>query len=61
MSSILNLGPLLIISLLETINAFDFTSTSFILIVPCYVLLYLLTIPSNLSIFTFFETEVMYS
>ena len=39
---------------------FDFTSTGFILIVLWYVLLYLLTMSSNLSIYTFFETEVMY-
>ena len=39
---------------------FNFPSTGFILIVLWYVLLYLLTISSNLSIYRFFETEVKY-
>ena len=55
MSPILNLGPLSLLYLL-----FDFTSTSFILIVLWYVLLYLLTISSNLRIYTFFYIEVTY-
>ena len=48
-SRILNLG-FLSISLLESIFMFYFTSTGFILIVLCYVLLYLLTISYNSSI-----------
>ena len=48
---ILNLGPLLWISLLEPIYEFDFTSISFILIVLWYISFHLLTIPSNLYIF----------
>ena len=54
-SPILNLGSLLLISLLEAIYVLDFTSTGFILIVLWYELLYLLTISSNLSIYTFFD------
>ena len=38
----------------------DLASTSFILIVLWYVLLYLLIILSNLSIYIFFDIEVMY-
>ena len=38
----------------------DFTSTGLILIVPWYVLLYLLTISPNLPMYTFFEIEVIY-
>ena len=56
----LNLGSLLLISLLESIYLFDLTSTCFILVVLRYVLLYLLIVSSNLSICTYFETEVMY-
>ena len=51
---------LLSISLLQLIYAFDFTSTGFILFALWYVLLYLLIISYNLSIYTFFGTEVMY-
>ena len=40
-------------SLLESKNVFDLISTGFILIVLWYVLLYLLTISSNLSIYIF--------
>ena len=51
-SPILNLGPLLFISLSDSIYLFDFTSTGFILIVLWYVILYLLTLTilSSLSI-----------
>ena len=38
----------------------DFTSTGVILMVLWYVLLYLLTMSSNLSIYTFFDIEAMY-
>ena len=37
----------------------DFTLTGFILIALYYVLLYLFTISSNSSIYTFLDTEVM--
>ena len=59
-SLILKLGPLLLVSLVESIYVFDFTSAGFILIVLWYVLLYLSNISSHLSIYTFFEIEVMY-
>ena len=51
-SPILNLAPLLFISLSDSIYLFDFTSTGFILIVLWYVILYLLTLTilSSLSI-----------
>ena len=52
-SPILNWGSLSLISLLEPIYVFFFTSTSFILILLWYLLLYLLTASSNLSIYTF--------
>ena len=55
-SPILNLGSLSLISLIQRIYVFDFTSTGLILIVLWYVLLYLLTISSNLSIYELFET-----
>ena len=55
----LNLGPLFLISLLESKYEFDFTSVDFILIVLWYVLLYLFATSSNLSVYTFFETEVV--
>ena len=58
-SRILNLG-FLSISLLESIFMFYFTSTGFILIVLCYVLLYLLTKSSNLSIIKFFELTLCF-
>ena len=59
-SPILNLGYLSLNFLLESVYVLDFTLTGFILIVLCYVLLYLFTISSNLSIYTFFETEGTY-
>ena len=59
-STILNLGSLSLISLLESIYVFDFTSTGFILIALWYFLLYLLTISANLSIYTFYDIEVIY-
>ena len=59
-SLILKLGSLLLVSLVESIYVFDFTSAGFILIVLWYVLLYLSNISSHLSIYTFFEIEVMY-
>ena len=49
-ATILNLGSLLLIFLLEWTYVFDFISTGFILTVLWYVLLYLLIISSNLSI-----------
>ena len=49
-ATILNLGSLLLIFLLEWIYVFDFISTGFILTVLWYVLLYLLIISSNISI-----------
>ena len=59
-SSILNLGSWYIIYLLDSIYVLGFTSTGFILIVLWYVLLYLLTISSNLWIYTFFDIQVIY-
>ena len=56
-SPILNLGSLSLISLIQRIYVFDFTSTGLILIVLWYVLLYLLTISSNLSLYKLFETR----
>ena len=50
--------PSLLLSLLKSVYTFTFTSKSFILIVLGYVLLYLLTMSSNLSIYTFFDFEV---
>ena len=47
-------------SLLESIYVLGFTSTGFALIVLWYALLYVLTISSNLSIYTFLDTEVIY-
>ena len=55
--TILNFGSSSLISLLESIYVLDFTSTDFFLIILSYVLLCLLTISSNLSIYTFFDTE----
>ena len=48
-----------LIYLLELIYVFDFTSTGFILIVLWYVLLHLVTISFNLSIYTFFGIQFM--
>ena len=59
-SAILNLGFLLLVSLLDSIYVFDFTSTGFILIVLWYALLYLLTVSFNLSIYSFFDIIAMY-
>ena len=59
-SLISKLGSLLLVSLVESIYVFDFKSTGFILIVQWYVLLYLSNISSHLSIYTFFEIEVIY-
>ena len=57
----LNLGSSLsLISLLELISVFHFTSTGFILIVLFYELSYLFTMLSNLSMYAFFSVEVMY-
>ena len=53
-SPILNLGSLSLISLLESIYMLGFHSSSFILIALRYVLLGLLIISSNLSIYTLF-------
>ena len=57
---ILNLEYSSLIYFLELIYVFDFTSTSFILSAFWHELLYLLTTPSNLSIYTFFDIEVIY-
>ena len=54
LSLILNLGSSQLISLLESIYVLDFMSTGFILIALWYISLYLLTISSNLPIYTFF-------
>ena len=56
----LNSGSLSLISWLEPIHELGFIWTRFILIILWYVLLYLLTISTNLSIYTFFDIEVMY-
>ena len=50
LSPILTFGFLSLMYLLESIYVFDFTSAGFILVALWYVLLYLLTISSNLSI-----------
>ena len=60
LSQILSLRFLLLTFLLESINVFDLRSSGVALDVVWYVLLCLLTISSNLSIYTFFETEVIY-
>ena len=49
-----DVGYFSLISLLESIYVLDFTSAGFILIVLWYVLLYLWTRSSNLSIYAFF-------
>ena len=56
-SPILNLGSLLLIFLLDSIYVLVLFFT---LIVPWYTLLYSLTISSYLSIYTFFDNEVIY-
>ena len=55
----LNLGSLSLLSLIESIYVLSLTSTGFILIVLWYILLYSFTISSNLSIYTFFDTDVL--
>ena len=50
----LNLGFLSLFYFIKSIYVIYFTSTSFILILIWYLLLYLLTTSSNLPIFTFF-------
>ena len=59
-SPILNLGSLSLISLLELIYVFRFTSPGFIFIVLWSVLFYLFTITYNLWIYTFFDIKVIY-
>ena len=54
----LNLGFSLSFYLLKLIYVLEFTSACFILTILWYVLLYLFSILSNLSIYTFFEIEV---
>ena len=56
----LSLNPLLEWNSTESIHELSLTSTGFILIVLWYVLFYSFIISSNLSIYTFFDTEVMY-
>ena len=58
-SPILYLGSSFIIYFLDSIYVLGFTSTGFVLIVLWYVLLYLLTISSNLWIYTFFDLIIM--
>ena len=41
----------------KSIYVFEYISTSFILIILCYMLLYLLTVSFNLSIYTFLDIE----
>ena len=52
-SPTLNIEPSLLFFLFKSIYMFGFTSTGFVLIVLWYVLLYLLIISSNLSIYLF--------
>ena len=56
----LNLGSLSLFSTSKSVYVFDVTSIWFILIVLWYVLLYLLTISFNLSIYTFFDIAEIY-
>ena len=56
----LNLGSLSFFSTSKIIDVHECTSTGFILIVLWYVLLCLLTISSNLSIYTFFDIKFIY-
>ena len=42
------------------LDVLDFTSIGFILVVLWYILLYLLTLSSNLSIYAFFDTEAIH-
>ena len=53
-----NLGSYWLFSLSKSIYMLDFTSTGFTLILLWYLLLYLLTISSNLSMYTFFDFDV---
>ena len=57
---ILNLGSSSLTFLQELTYVLHFASTGVILIVLRYVLLYLLTILSNLLIYTFYDIDVMY-
>ena len=51
-----------LIILVNKVNIYmlEFTSKGFILMVLLYTLLYLLTMSSNLSIYKFFDIEVIY-
>ena len=56
-SSALNLGFLYLLFLPELIYVLFLTSAGFILIVIWYVLLHVITISSNLSIYTYFDIK----
>ena len=56
----LNFGIFLLFSLLKPIYMLSFTSASFFLMVLWDMVLYLWTMSSNLSIYTFFDIEVLY-
>ena len=53
--SILNLGSLLLISLLESIYVLGYTSTGFILVLLIFVFTFI-----NYVMYTFFDIEVIY-
>ena len=55
-----SLGSSSLFSTPKSKYVFDVTSIGFILIVLLYVILYSLTISSNLSIYTFFDIEFKY-
>ena len=55
-----NISTFPIILFIKSIYMFGFTSTGVILMVLWYVLLYLLTMTSTLSMYTYFDIEVMY-
>ena len=59
-SPTLNLGSLSLLFLPESNYRLFLTSAGFIVIVLWYILLYLFPISSNLSIYTFYDIEVMY-
>ena len=53
-----NLGSYWLFSLSKSIYMLDLTSIGFNLILLWYLLLYLLTMSSNLSMYTFFDFDV---
>ena len=57
-SQISNLGSYWLFSLSKSIYMLDLTSIGFNLILLWYLLLYLLTMSSNLSMYTFFDFDV---